>query len=119
MGRLCTGGSSEIGPKRGEFKMTERSQCSMVAGGVWGNMDICFGGLLGVDGCVRWWQVVYGGTWIYVCGDSLGLTVVFKCVLGWQMSNQKDRQDNHLKKKKQYRRNGQKKEKDRQRTSKN
>ena len=57
MGRLCTGGSSEIGPKRGEFKMTERSQCSMVAGGVWGNMDICFGGLLGVDGCVQ----MFGG----------------------------------------------------------
>jgi hypothetical protein len=40
--------------------MTERSQCSMVTGGVWGNMDIYFGGLLGVDSCI---QVFDGNRW--------------------------------------------------------
>jgi hypothetical protein len=38
----------------------ERSKCSMVTGGVWGNMDTYFWGLLGVDGCI---QVFNGNRW--------------------------------------------------------
>jgi hypothetical protein len=38
----------------------ERSQCSRVTGGVWGNMDIYLWGLLGVDGCI---QVFNGDRW--------------------------------------------------------
>jgi hypothetical protein len=34
---------------------------------------------LTVDSGVRWGQVVCGGTWLHIFGDSLGLTVVFKC----------------------------------------
>ena len=53
MGRLCTGGSSEIGPKGRVSDDRERSKCSMVTDGVWGNMDIYCWGLLGVDGCIQ------------------------------------------------------------------
>jgi hypothetical protein len=49
MCRLCIGGSSEIGPKGRVSDDRERSKCSMITGGVWGNMDIYFWGLLGVD----------------------------------------------------------------------
>ena len=38
----------------------ERSKCSMVTSGVWGNMDIYFWGLLGIDGCI---QVFEGNRW--------------------------------------------------------
>ena len=54
MGRLCTGGSSEIGPN-GRVS-DDREWYSSIQGR----------------------QVVHGGSWLHICGDSLGLTVVFK-----------------------------------------
>jgi hypothetical protein len=40
--------------------MSSHLQTLMVTGGVWGNMDIYFWGLLGVDGCI---QVFEGNRW--------------------------------------------------------
>jgi hypothetical protein len=60
MGRLCTGGSSEIGPKGRVSDDRERSKCSMVTGSAWGIMATYFWGLLGVNGCI---QVFNGDRW--------------------------------------------------------
>ena len=54
MGRLCTGGSSEIG-SNGRVS-DDREWYSTIRGR----------------------QVVHGGSWLHICGDSLGLTVVFR-----------------------------------------
>jgi hypothetical protein len=42
------------------LELTVVFKCSMETGGVWGNMDIYFWGLLGVDGCI---QVFDGDRW--------------------------------------------------------
>jgi hypothetical protein len=55
MCRLCTGGSSEIGPN-GRVS-DDRELYSTIRGR----------------------QVVHEGSWLHNCGYSLGLTVVFKC----------------------------------------
>ena len=54
MGRLCTGGSSEIGPNGGVSD--DREWYSSIRGR----------------------QVVHGGSWLHIWGDSLGLTVVLR-----------------------------------------
>jgi len=60
----------------------ERSKCSMVTGGIWGNMDIYFGDSLELTVVFKCSMVTGGvwGTWIYIFGGSLGLMVVFKCL---------------------------------------
>ena len=60
MGRLCTGRSSEIGPKGRVSDDRERSKCSMVTGSAWGIMATYLWGLLGVNGCI---QVFNGDRW--------------------------------------------------------
>ena len=57
MGRLCTGRSSEIGPKGRVSDDRERSKCSMVTGSAWRIMATYFWGLLEVDGCIQ----MFGG----------------------------------------------------------
>ena len=58
MGRLCTGGNSEIGPNG---RVTDDRE---------------------LYSTIRGRQVVHGGSWLHICGESLGFTVEFECLGG-------------------------------------
>ena len=79
MGRLCTGGSSEIGPKGRVSDDRERSECSMVTGSAWGIMATDFWGLLGVDVVFKC-SMVTGSAWGIMAAYFWGLLGVDGCI---------------------------------------